>query len=48
MMSSQWFHSRSTGLKMDEVLDLVDVHEEMEEMESVLVNDEDGTDIMFP
>jgi len=33
---------------MDEVLDLVDVHEEMEEMESVLVNDEDRTDIMFP
>jgi len=34
-------------LKIEEVLELVDVHEETEEMESVLVNDEEGIAITF-
>jgi len=47
MISSQWFHSLSTGSKTEDALERVEVHEETEEMESVLVTDEGGMAIMF-
>ena len=45
-MFSQWIRSRSTGSKTEDVLERVEVHEDTEEMESVLVKGDGGMAIV--
>ena len=47
MISSQWFRSRSAGSKVEDTLERVEVHEETEEIESVLVKGDGGIAIIM-